>query len=355
MSMHRSVHVATPTGFLATRYQQEFHDDITADTVHSAFHYPVSPDEPASTNWEIAHFDLVVLDEISMVWRRIFHHVLKTISQLPTRPIVLLSWDDKQQQPIELNANRVIQVESILQDQSFFKSVNVYHLTKQHRCDDDKYNRFLDHIRHWQPSQHLLDTIQQGRVQCKTNEPTDDDIMNALKKFPTATVLTVSRRAANRINAIVVTHAFRDKDPLAIIQCDCEMEPIPLYKEMKVMITQNRNKSEGVVNGQVAAVHSVHNNTVFLTLPSGKLVYTHPVKVTNNIGRNTTVFPFSPAYALTICKAQGQTLANILVWFDVNTLPPGSAYVALSRVKRLEHLHFLTAINTQHFQPVLTP
>lgn len=67
MSMHRSVHVATPTGFLATRYQQEFHDDITADTVHSAFHYPVSPDEPASTNWEIAHFDLVVLDEISMV------------------------------------------------------------------------------------------------------------------------------------------------------------------------------------------------------------------------------------------------------------------------------------------------
>ena len=27
------------------------------------------------------------------------------------------------------------------------------------------------------------------------------------------------------------------------------------------------------------------------------------------------------AYAVTICKAQGQTLSNAIVWFDVDTVP----------------------------------
>ena len=44
-------------------------------------------------------------------------------------------------------------------------------------------------------------------------------------------------------------------------------------------------------------------------------------------------YPFVPGYTMTICKRQGQTLDNIIVWFDTATLGPGTAYVALSRVK----------------------
>ena len=100
-------------------------------------------------------------------------------------------------------------------------------------------------------------------------------------------------------------------------------------------------------SGKWTGCHHPHSKkiTVFLELPRGKLVHTHPVTTTNNTGHNKTVFPFSPAYALTISKAQGQTLSSILVWFDVNTLPPACAYVTLSRVKCLHNRHLLTPEN----------
>ena len=97
----RQILVATPTGFLATTYANSFLDDITADTVHSAFKYPVAPDENAQINWDLTRFDLIVLDEISMIPKRIANHIIETVNQLPTRPIVAMCGDRQQQQPIE--------------------------------------------------------------------------------------------------------------------------------------------------------------------------------------------------------------------------------------------------------------
>ena len=56
-------------------------------------------------------------------------------------------------------------------------------------------------------------------------------------------------------------------------------------------------------------------------------------------------YPFVPGYAMTICKSQGQTLDNIIVCFDTASLGPGAAYVALSRVKTLNSIKFLTPSN----------
>ena len=61
---------------------------------------------------------------------------------------------------------------------------------------------------------------------------------------------------------------------------------------------------------------------------------------------------FVPTYAMTICKAQGQTLNYVVLWFDVPVLPPGTAYVALSRVRRHNSLSFLTRVFSQEFVPV---
>ncbi len=52
-----------------------------------------------------------------------------------------------------------------------------------------------------------------------------------------------------------------------------------------------------------------------------------------------------PGYAITICKSQGQTLDNVVVWFDTNNLGQGAAYVALSHVKSLKSIKFLTPAN----------
>ena len=120
---------------------------------------------------------------------------------------------------------------------------------------------------------------------------------------------------------------------------------------MRVMITQNRDKLRNVVNGQIAIIENMENVTIFLKLPSDKLVTIYPV-TTVKAGAYVTTYPIRVGYANTMCKAQGQTLSKVISWFDIDAIPPGTAHVALSRVKKLEDILFLTALKTAFFRPV---
>ena len=103
---------------------------------------------------------------------------------------------------------------------------------------------------------------------------------------------------------------------------------LPIYKGMRVMITQNRNKQLLVVNGWVVHVLQMEGKTVFLKLANNNVVQVHPVSFPNKDGSLKTVLPFMPAYALTISKAQGQTLDEWIVWLDG---------VLLQREERMSH------------------
>ena len=136
--------------------------------------------------------------------------------------------------------------------------------------------------------------------------------------------------------------------------------PVIIYKGMRVVFTQNRDKKNGVVNGQPAIVLMIQGFTVLLQLPNAKKVSVYSVSTTDNqshLGNPQqcqvrTCYPFVPGYALTICKCQGQTLDNVIVWFDTASLGPGAAYVALSQVKTFNSVKFLTPLQMSHFQPV---
>ena len=203
---------------------------------------------------------------------------------------------------------------------------------------DPEYEKFLNHIRYWPASQSLLDHIQKGKVVCSTGEPSDDEVVDTILANSDATVLTVSKRAANRVNNLVITSIFSECNVLQTLQCDCED-----YKNMRVMITRNRDKANGVVNGQTAKILCVEKATVFLELGNGKVVNTYPVTYQSEKGRRTC-YHFMPAYALKITKSQGQNLDKVVIWFDCPTVPRGSAYVALSRIKRQTDLILLTKI-----------
>ena len=121
--------------------------------------------------------------------------------------------------------------------------------------------------------------------------------------------------------------------------CDSQMGKIPIYQGMRVMITQNRNERLCVVNGCLAQVGQVmHGATVFLNLSNNNVVQVYPVTFPDEDGFLKTVMPFMPAYALTIPKAQGQTLDKCIVWLDCPVIAPGGAYVALSRSKKLSDI-----------------
>jgi hypothetical protein len=347
----RDILVATPTGFLASTYSASFPQGIETDTVHAAFKYPVSPAVPAETNWDLMRYDVIVLDEVSMVSKSIMQHVVTTVNQLSLRPLLVMCGDKCQQQPIETVDNTTTQVPSILGERDFYSIAHHIHLTTQHRCEDEELLNILNHLRYYKPSNELLEKIHGGRVLTASSSPTQGDLERVLKQRPCATFVTVSRKATNFINQVAIDYLFRDTLPLMHVQFDCDLPPMPIYENLQVIITQNRDKKNGIVNGQRAFVKLVQNKTVFLTLPNGSVVSTHLVTYSKPDGSVKTSYPFVPAYSVTICKSQGQTLPEVVIWMDAKIVPAGAAYVALSRVKRLENLFFLTETAKDQYRP----
>lgn len=344
--------LAAPTGFLASTFRSKLPDNVTCDTVHSVFHVPVSPNELPTVNWAISQYDIVVIDEISMIPETIFKHILHTLNRLLYRPILVVSGDNGQQQPFEKKGNATITVSSFLCDKQFISSTYCYHFNGQHRIGDKEYLKFLDHIRNWIPNQFLLDEIQCDRVLCHDNEVHDEKLLNALKENPETTVLTFTNVAANEINKSIVSMLFQKEEPLGYIQFDSETSAAPIFQNMRVMITQNQDKSRNVVNGQIAVIKCMQNTTIILRLLCGSLVPIYPITVSYEGMSCHTFYPIRLAYANTMCKVQGQTVKKAILWFDIDNIPPGTGYVAMSRVKSLQDVRFLKRLKPCFFTPV---
>ena len=114
------------------------------------------------------------------------------------------------------------------------------------------------------------------------------------------------------------------------------------------MITENRDKEKGVINGTIAYVRSLHNQTLFVE-SNHLLIPIFPV--TNSENHTHRYYPISVGYSTTICKAQGQTLTHITLFFNATSLPHGCAYVAMPRVRSFSQIRFLQLPRSSHFQP----
>lgn len=119
-----------------------------------------------------------------------------------------------------------------------------------------------------------------------------------------------------------------------------------VYRGMRVVITENRDKAARIVNGQDATVLYNQNNTIILQLPEGDKVFVYPV--THKCGDEmVTTYPFTPAYARTICKSQGQNIKGLLVLLDSALVPPGMVFVTLSHVRRKSEISLQPLIVNQ--------
>ena len=265
----------------------------------------------------------------------------------------MVAGDAGQQQPFSCENGKIMQLASALDNSSFITDTYHYNLTNQHRVADPYYLRFFHTIRKWVPTQQLLDGIQEGRVISQSETVTDDDILCAYYSNPENTVLTFTKKAANHINNININAIFDRQQPLAHVQLDCDLPPMPIYQGMRVVVTQNRDKPNGIVNGQTGVVHIVHHHSIYLKLPNEKIVAVYPVTMKKHVS-STTLYPFCPAYAMTMCKAQGRTLPKVVLWFDRDSIPPGTAYVALSRVKSRNDISFIQKLIPHYFSPVST-
>ena len=130
--------VATPTGFLASSYRALFSPDIDANTIHSSFHIPIDTSMP-QINWSLAMYDVIIIDEISMVTHTIFNHIMSTVHELPTRAVLLISGDKFQLPPLTTDNKRTSNGINIYQLEGLTRMSWNFNLTSHHRCIDDEY------------------------------------------------------------------------------------------------------------------------------------------------------------------------------------------------------------------------
>jgi hypothetical protein len=349
--------VAAPTGYLASSYRAIFDQDIDANTIHSSFCIPIDGSMP-QVNWALAMYDLIIIDEVSMVPLSIFNHILSTLKQLATPPILLICGDTCQLPPIITVNNRTTSTTSVYNLDSLPRISRSFKLTRQHRCVDEEYSEILNHLLYWRPTLDILDKLHEGRLLHESPYISDTDLLSIIRDNASSTFVTVSRNAVSRINTLVLQNLFTSNLHVAKVQMDNDDPPTDIFKGMRIILTQNRDKKNGVVNGQPGIILMMKGLTILIKLPNGKTVSIYPVSTMNNEAdqdgseKITTCFPFVPGYAITICKSQGQTLENVVVWFDTVNIGQGGAYVALSRVKTLESIKFLTPLLMSHFHPV---
>ena len=95
-----------------------------------------------------------------------------------------------------------------------------------------------------------------------------------------------------------------------------------------IMVTDNFYKSDRLIcaNGTMGHIEHVNNAGVTIRTKAGPVYF----------GGKTV--PLAYAWAMTITKAQGQTLPDVVV-SGKNLCHPGQAYVAISRVTRLSNLY----------------
>ena len=72
---------------------------------------------------------------------------------------------------------------------------------------------------------------------------------------------------------------FANEVPLTSVRCSSIVQSTPIYpyREMKVLITENRDKTSRIVNGQEATAVSCHRNTLLIQFTDQQRPFVYPV------------------------------------------------------------------------------
>ncbi|CAE7243636.1 unnamed protein product [Symbiodinium sp. CCMP2592] len=203
---------ALPTGYLAAAMRAK-HPDIDVDTFHGGLLFHKDLSEAMGV---LTQYDLVILDEVSMLTAAQFERLLEMWRAAERLPCLVMLGDFWQLPTVDPKEPRC--------DESscWRANVQVVQFYEQVRCKDACLQRKLDCLRTSVPSKQQLKHILRRRRAWKTSKPTAWDVPQLLRTKSDTTVVTCTRSASALFNKLAAKVLFHDrrKRPLGNIPMD---------------------------------------------------------------------------------------------------------------------------------------
>ncbi len=355
-----------PTRRLVASYRAEM-PDLDADSIHRAFQLYV----PEVQTLELmASYDLVVVEEVSLVQRWIFERLLRLWDAAASRPALVFVGDFRQLKNV--GGDRA-------SESPHWHRVWVRELQTMRRCKCPILKKKLELLRVASPSKHQLwNDILRGHLAPLPNHrearrhdditgregPTQSEIGWIFTEHPETVFVTISKSKAAWVNEMAIQHFFGNSLRLATVGVDPEANPanyernkmiawdpllMPLYQGLRITFTKNIRPEVDFVNGQDATVMWADQSGIMTETDTRQKVKVH--LWTDPGYPRLTFYPVRPAYATNLHKVQGATLPHMTLWLDQTGIE-AAAYVALSRVEYDRNWQYVGAQMTPaHFVP----
>jgi len=310
--------------------------------------------------------DLIVIDEVSMVTGELLDMLFYRLELFAAKPIpILLVGDLLQLPPVQADTGRFV-IDSHRWD------FRTYQLTKVYRTEDREFYRMQQFIRFGSARPEVvqyLENLQGNRkegatVLCPTNQGVNVYNERMLQQLPGE--LYSLEPVFTAVNANYEITEDRQKKLCRDLKPDC---PLCFKLGAEVIVTDNVYapgefgtflQYHNGLRGKVVQ-YSPEDKTIYIEISDGTtrkitpFTYEFKEKVVGKDGEledrvqfSVMQYPLRLAYALTIHKAQGQTLDNVYV-NCARIFAPGQFYVAVSRATspqgltlhgfRPEHIH----------------
>ena len=359
----KKIVIVAPTGVAAV--------NIGGQTAHSFFRFPIgildgkqSPSQRLMDLWE--SFQILVIDEISMVRADMFNAIDKTMRRAgdKKKPFggkqVIILGDIYQLSPIVGGSERTAFFE-MYKSKWFFNSdlIETFHkveFTEIFRQSDSTFIEVLNNCRTASISVKDLRLLN-SRYNQKISE--------------NAVVITTTNAKADAINMTklaqikskkytfegYVSGNFPENQMLA-------PKILELKVGAKVMVLRNLPKL-GLVNGSIVYVREVREDECVMVaadMKSESFIMLEPCKweqysyeyydgqLQKEVSGSYMQIPLKVAFSITIHKSQSATFDEATIDFDGGVFATGQAYVALSRVKSLEGLYLKQLIKSSDFK-----
>lgn len=353
--------VLAPTGMAAL--------NVGGQTVHSFF--GLKPQLiTGSDGWHkprnpkvFENLDLVVIDEISMVRADVFDGIERFLRKYGKKPgapfggVQVVLMGDLCQLPPVVRRDESEHFSTLFETPFFFSSpaweagnFGIVEFTHIFRQTDAPFIGLLNEIRHGSRSAGVVDALNRRLT---ATPPAGAVILAARNR----TVDEINQRELERLPLPPRTYMAKvtgDADPNAFTT------PVELVLKpgARVMFTRN-DVNQRWVNGSLGEVLRCDTETVTVKLDNGETQIVEPVKweatkyklveetqtLEPSVAGTFTQLPLALAWALTIHKAQGQTLPSCVIDLsDGGAFAEGQLYVALSRARSLESLHLTKPI-----------